>query len=386
MIYDLRNIFIQKFGGNPNDVSIFFAPGRVNLIGEHIDYNGGSVLPFALNQGTYLAIRKLKEKRISMQSVNFPFVYSKILEDDILQEGKQWVNYPLGVLNEFNLMNFKTGGFEMLFSGNIPPESGLSSSASIEIVTAFALNDLFGFGLSTLEMVMLTQRAEHNFVGTKCGIMDMYAIGFGRKDHVLLLNTEKISHEYVPFQLGNYILVIANTKKKRGLADSKYNERLAECRESLSILSKLKPADSLCEYTSADLESFIPYDFSEVLFKRTHHVVTENERVNKAVEALRKGDFATLGKLMIDSHESLRIDYEVSCLELDIMVEEALNHKGVIGARMTGAGFGGCTINLIKKDQVDSFIEKVGSQYKKRSGHDAEFYVAEAGNGPMLCE
>ena len=382
MIEDLKNSFIHRYGGSSKDVAIYFAPGRVNLIGEHIDYNGGNVLPFALGQGTYLAIRKLSEATIRMQSLNYPFELDLKMGRDIPHFGKEWVNYPLGVINELKLMNHSVGGFEALFSGNIPPESGLSSSASIEIVTAFALNDLFAYGLSMYTLVMLTQRAENNFVGTQCGIMDMYAIGFGKKDHALYLNTETRSHQYVAVHTGDYRLVIANTQKKRGLADSKYNERLAECRQALKKLSTYQMASSLCASSANDLKRILSANFPPLLRKRVGHVVSENERVAHAVKALSSGDMISLGKLMNASHQSLKNDYEVSCFELDVMVEEAQKIEGLVGARMTGAGFGGCTINLVRKDKLDGFTSQLGSSYHKRTGRVAAFYLAEAGGEP----
>ena len=382
MIEDLKNSFIHRYGGSSRDVALYFAPGRVNLIGEHIDYNGGNVLPFALGQGTYIAIRKLSAAMIRMQSLNYPFELDHKMGRDIPHFGKEWVNYPLGVINELKSMNHSVGGFEALFSGNIPPESGLSSSASIDLVTAFALNNLFAFGLSMYALVLLTQRAENNFVGTHCGIMDMYAIGFGKKGHALMLNTEKRSHQYIPLQLGDYRLVIANTNKKRGLADSKYNERLAECRQALKILSSYQRASSLCEYSANDLERILPANFPPLLKKRVGHVVSENERVAQAAKALSSNDMLSLGKLMNASHQSLKNDYEVSCLELDVMVEEARKIEGLVGARMTGAGFGGCTINLVHKEKLDGFTSQLGSSYQKRTGRKASFYMAEAGGEP----
>lgn len=370
-----------RFGTEGKSPEAFFSPGRVNLIGEHTDYNNGFVFPCALTYGTYLLIRKnnLKVCRFASDNMSesFEIPIDKLSEK---MPGK-WVNYPLGVFDQLKGKGLKPTGLDMLFWGNIPNSAGLSSSASIETVTAKALNDLFGLGLGMVDLVKLCQKAENLFVGVSCGIMDQFAVGMGKKDHAVFLNCATLDYELVPLVLGDYRIVIMNTNKQRGLADSKYNERVKECRQAVEYLQKGKPINSLGELTYqefVDLKHLIP---DITIRKRAKHVVSENQRTLDAVTALKNNNLKTFGQLMNASHNSLRFDYEVTGDELDAIVEEARLVEGVLGARMTGAGFGGCAVSLVHHEAVDHFIDYVGKKYAERTGLTPQFYVSEIGDG-----
>jgi galactokinase len=371
----------ERFPADGAPVQFYFSPGRVNLIGEHTDYNGGYVFPCALSFGTYLAIRKIEEPVIRMATTNFDFraeipvgpAYEKIADE--------WVNYPLGVISELTKRGVKISGLEMLFSGNIPNKSGLSSSASIELVTAVALNELLNLGFSRIDLVKIGRAAENHFVGVNCGIMDQFAVGMGKKDHAIFLKCDTLDYELVPIKLDGYKLVIANTNKPRGLADSKYNERVAECQTAVKMLSTGKPISLLAEMNLIDFAKNEHFITDEVIKRRARHVISENDRTFEAVEVLKAGDLARFGQLMNDSHDSLRDDYEVTGIELDTLVAESRKIPGVIGSRMTGAGFGGCTVSLVKDESIDQMIGEVGKNYLLKTGLKAEFYVAEIGNG-----
>lgn len=380
-IQSLKNLFRGIYGQHDTEPEVFFAPGRVNLIGEHTDYNGGFVLPCALTFGTYLLIRKNNGKVIRMASSNFD--YSAEIPLSSVQDKRpgKWYNYPLGVINQLIDRGLKLEGMDLLFSGNIPNSAGLSSSASIEMVTAKALVDMFGLDVGLLDMIKLAKKAENEFIGVNCGIMDMFAVGAGKKNQALFLNCDTLDYELIPLELGEYKIVIANTNKSRGLADSKYNERVAECSAAVKHLSKHKKINQLGEMTYqefVDLSHHIP---EITVRKRAKHVVSENQRVLDAVTALKNGNLALFGKLMNASHNSLRHDYEVTGNELDVMVEEARQCEGVLGARMTGAGFGGCAVALVKADAVEKFISRVGERYQEKTGLQPLFYVSEAGDG-----
>ncbi|MFD2910259.1 galactokinase [Jeotgalibacillus terrae] len=373
--------FIEQFAGNEEDVRVFFAPGRVNLIGEHIDYNGGHVLPCALEIGTYLAIRERHDATINFYSENFPETgqIQADLSHLVNDEKDSWANYPKGVIHAC-LDQLPKTGYDLYFYGNIPNGAGLSSSASIELVTVHALNELHGMGLSNLEMVKLSQRVENKFIGVNCGIMDQFAVGFGAEDQAVLLNCETLDYRYVPLNLDNHSIVIANTNKKRGLADSAYNERRSTCDVALEKLKEKFPVTELCHLTSADLQKAEDL-LTENELKRVRHAVTENERTLRAVEVLEENDLFALGELMKQSHESLRTDYEVSCEELDVLVESALKQKGTIGARMTGAGFGGCTVNIVEDQYIEAFKKNVGEEYRSLTSREADFYTVKVGEG-----
>ncbi|GMQ57099.1 galactokinase [Vallitalea sediminicola] len=373
--------FVELYGGEESGVDKFFAPGRVNLIGEHIDYNGGYVFPCALDFGTYAAARKRDDGKVRFATLNFDLKVEIDVDNISYKEEHDWTNYPKGVLKEFIDKGHEVGGFDILYYGNIPNGSGLSSSASLEVLTAVVVNELFDCKEDMVEMVKMSQKAENQFVGVNCGIMDQFASGMGKLNHAILLDCETLEYKYAPLKLEGYKIVIGNTKKRRGLADSKYNERRSECQYGLECIRKELDIKNLCEM---DVETFDKYKHfidKDIPRDRAKHAVEENIRVIEAVEALNNEDIITFGKLMNASHESLRDLYEVTGVELDTMVEEARKIKGTIGSRMTGAGFGGCTVSIVKEDCVDEFIEQVGKNYERKIGLNPEFYVANVGNG-----
>ena len=382
MLEKLYDKFKELFGYEAE--SKFFAPGRVNLIGEHTDYNGGHVFPCAIHKGTYALVKKRDDKKFRMYSENFENLgIIEFLLDNLVNEKKhKWVNYPKGVVKMFIEAGYKIdSGFDVLFYGNIPNGSGLSSSASIEIVTSIILKDLYNLDIDMVEMVKLSQKAENQFIGVNSGIMDQFAVGIGKKDNAILLDCNTLKYSYAPVILKDEVLVIGNTNKKRGLADSKYNERRAECEEALKDLQKELDIQSLGELSVEEFNKSEKLIKNEINRKRAKHAVYENQRTIKAQKELMEGNLKEFGRLMNESHVSLRDDYEVTGIELDTMVEIAWNQEGVIGSRMTGAGFGGCTISIVKKDAVDKFIENVGKEYKEKVGLDADFYVVNISDG-----
>ena len=377
----LKNTFLEKYGKNDNKILVFFAPGRVNLIGEHTDYNGGFVLPCALSFGTYLLVRVSDKPEMEFSSVNFDFSTKIGFENLSKKVGEEWINYPLGVIDQFVKQGVEPKGAQFLYYGNIPNGAGLSSSASIELVTAFALNKLLNANINITELIKLSQKAENEFVGVNCGIMDQFAVGRGEKNHTIFLDCSTLNYELVPFNQGEYKLVIIDSNKQRKLADSKYNERVSECIKAVNYLNNRLNIKNLSELSLKEFnenQDLIP---DEIIKKRARHVISENDRVLSAVEALKNNDLFTFGKLMNSSHDSLRFDYEVTGNELDTLVDEARNIEGVIGARMTGAGFGGCTVNLIKSDNIENFRKILGQNYKERTGLKADFYLPEIGDG-----
>ncbi len=382
-ITELIHEFHLNFGSPQKSPRIFFSPGRVNLIGEHTDYNGGYVFPCALSYGTYLLARETGSPFVKFFSMNFDFTTSISLDRLSEKVGSEWINYPLGVMDEFKKEGLSlTTGMELLFYGNIPNGAGLSSSASIETVTAFMLNEVIGDQqLELKEMALLCQRAENNFVGVNCGIMDQFAVSFGKKDHAIFLNCDTLDHELVPLKLEGLKLIISNTNKQRQLADSKYNERRGECEAAVAELNRIKPIRNLGELTLAAFEEIADHICDETVRRRARHVVAEDQRCIDAVAALKEGNMDAFGELMNGSHDSLRDDYEVTGKELDTLVDEARKIDGVLGSRMTGAGFGGCTVSLVKEEAVESFIDTVGKQYEKQTGLKAGFYVADVGDG-----
>ena len=376
MLEKLYDKFKELFGYEAE--SKFFSPGRVNLIGEHTDYNGGHVFPCAIHKGTYALVKKRDDKKFRMYSENFENLgIIEFLLDNLVNEKKhKWVNYPKGVVKMFIEAGYKIdSGFDVLFYGNIPNGSGLSSSASIEIVTSIILKDLYNLDIDMVEMVKLSQKAENQFIGVNSGIMDQFAVGMGKKDNAILLDCNTLKYSYAPVILKDEVLVIGNTNKKRGLADSKYNERRAECEEALKDLQKELDIQSLGELSIEEFNKSEKLIKNEINRKRAKHAVYENQRTIKAQKELMEGNLKEFGRLMNESHVSLRDDYEVTGIELDTMVEIAWNQEGVIGSRMTGAGFGGCTISIVKKDAVDKFIANVGKEYKERVGLNADFYI-----------
>lgn len=383
MTKQLKDTFRAVFGSF-GDVRSFFAPGRVNLIGEHTDYNGGYVLPCALTLGTYAIVRKRSDNRIRLYSENFREIgiINFTLQDLTFDAAHFWCNYPKGVTSVLADAGYVAdAGFEVVFGGNIPNGSGLSSSASIELVTAVMLKNLYGWELTMRELVSFARQAENEYIGVQCGIMDQFAIGMGLADQALLLNTDTLEFEPVPLKLENHRIVIANTNKRRGLADSQYNQRTLECKAALEAIQSCRPVRMLCDLTPEEFSACGSVIADPVVWKRARHVILENARALEASEELKAGNIQAFGRLMNESHQSLKDDYEVTGVELDTLVELAWNQPGVAGARMTGAGFGGCTVNLVETQAVEAFIEEVGKGYESLIGYPASFYVVEAGDG-----
>lgn len=384
----MKDTMLRKFAeifGDAEGVQVYFAPGRVNLIGEHTDYNGGHVFPCALTIGTYGAVRKRPDRKLRFYSMNFERlgVLESSLDELKPDPRADWTNYPKGVIWAFGEKGLEaSAGMDFLLYGNIPNGSGLSSSASVEVLTGFFLRDLFGFAVSNQDLALIGQYSENRFNGVNCGIMDQFAIAMGRKDHAIFLDTADLSYEYAPIKLEKAKIVIACSNKKRGLGDSKYNERRSECERALEELQKVCEANSLGELTEEAFEAHSDSIGSEVRQRRARHAVYENRRAIAAVSALRENDLAAFGRLMNASHISLRDDYEVTGAELDTLVEEAWKVEGVIGSRMTGAGFGGCTVSIVEEQAIDSFIARVGAAYQEKIGYPADFYVVEVGDGP----
>lgn len=377
----------QKFTeifGEGGDIRAYFAPGRVNLIGEHTDYNGGHVFPCALTIGTYFIARKREDRKLRFYSENFEGlgVVEGSLDNLVWSKEADWTNYPMGVMWAFGEKGYEiTNGFDILLFGNIPNGSGLSSSASVEVGTGVLLRDMYGFDVDMIQISLIGQYSENNFNKVNCGIMDQFAIAMGKKDNAIFLDTADLSYEYAPIVLTDAKIVIACSNKKRGLGDSKYNERRAECEEALAELQTVLDIKSLGELDEEQFEANKSAIKSEIRQRRAKHAVYENRRTIKAVEALKAGNIEEFGKLMIASHDSLRDDYEVTGKELDTLVASALKQDGVIGSRMTGAGFGGCTVSIVKNDAIDAFIENVGKEYLETIGYAADFYVVEVGEG-----
>ncbi|MBF4805648.1 MAG: galactokinase [Pseudoleptotrichia goodfellowii] len=380
---NLKEKFFEVFGENSEKE--FFSPGRVNLIGEHTDYNGGNVFPCAIDRGTYALIKTRNDNRFRMYSENFEKIGIIEFSLDKLENEKahDWANYPKGVIKMFIDAGYKIDkGFDILFYGNIPNGAGLSSSASIEILTTVILKNIFGLNIDMIEMVKLGQKTENLFIGVNSGIMDQFAVGMGKKDHAVLLDCNTLKYEYVPVILKDEVIVISNTNKRRGLADSKYNERRGECETALKDLQEKLKIKALGELSIEEFEENKGLIKNEVNRKRAKHAVYENQRTIKAQKELSAGNLEEFGKLMNQSHESLRDDYEVTGKELDTLVELAWKQDGVIGSRMTGAGFGGCTVSIVKKDKIDEFIKNVGKGYKEKIGYEADFYIVEVSEGP----
>lgn len=384
----IKEMLLDKFAelfGDADGVKVYFAPGRVNLIGEHTDYNGGHVFPCALTIGTYAAARKRADKKLRFYSTNFEEI--GVMESDVedLKASKEagWTNYPKGVMWAFSLRGMQMEkGLDMVIYGNIPNGSGLSSSASLEVLTGYLLRDLYGFSVTNVELAQIGQYSENNFNGCNCGIMDQFASAMGKKDNAIFLNTADLSYEYAPLALEGAKIIVTNSKVKHSLVDSKYNERRSECEQALKELQTVVNIDGLGDLTEEQFEANQSVITDDIRRKRAKHAVYENQRTLRAVEALKNNELALFGKLMNESHISLRDDYEVSCEEIDVLVEEAWKVEGVIGSRITGGGFGGCTVSLVKDEAVAEFQEKVGAAYRERFGIQADFYVVEIGDGP----
>lgn len=377
--------FKELFGGE-GEIGVYFAPGRVNMIGEHTDYNGGHVFPCALTIGTYGVARKREDKKLRFYSMNFEQlgIIESSVENLKPEKEADWTNYPKGVMWAFGEKGMKvTQGMDIVLFGNIPNGSGLSSSASVEVLTGFILRDMFGFDVTNQDLALIGQYSENKFNGVNCGIMDQFAIAMGKKGNAIFLDTATLQYEYAPIELADAKIVISCSNKKRGLGDSKYNERRSECERALAELKEVVKIESLGDLTEEQFEQYKDAIKEEVCKKRAKHAVYENQRTIHAVRALKENNVALFGKLMNESHVSLRDDYEVTGIELDTLVEEAWKIDGVIGARMTGAGFGGCTVSIVKDAAVETFIREVGAAYEKKIGYAADFYVVEIGDGPV---
>lgn len=385
----MKEIVEAKFKeifGTEGRFKTYFAPGRVNLIGEHTDYNGGHVFPCALTMGTYATVREREDKILNFYSINFDElgILSSSIENLTYNENENWINYPKGVIWALKSEGYNIDhGFDIVFYGTIPNGAGLSSSASLEVLTGFILNDMFKLNIDNTKIALIGQKAENQYVGVNCGIMDQFVIANGKKDNAVFLDTATLEYQYAPIKLENAKIVIINTNKKRGLGDSKYNVRRAECEKALEELQqaglKIK---SLGELTEEEFEENKSAIKDEIRQKRAKHAVYENQRTIKAVKALEDNNLKLFGELMVESHNSLRDDYEVTGIELDTVVEEALKQKGVIGARMTGAGFGGCAVSIVETDKVENFIKNVEKGYREKIGYNPDFYVVEIGDGP----
>ena len=387
----MKERFIQKFQelyGKEDGIRAYFAPGRVNLIGEHTDYNGGHVFPCALTLGTYGIVRDRKDRKLRFYSMNFEGlgIIETSLDELVPDEAANWTNYPKGVMWAFEKRGYKlTHGMDILIYGNIPSGSGLSSSASLEVLTGLMLKDTFGFeDLTMVEVALIGQDSENNFNGCNCGIMDQFASAMGKKDHAIFLDTNTLNYEYAPVLLKDAKIVITNSKVKHSLVDSAYNDRRKECETALKELQEKLPIQSLGELTQEEFELHKGAIKDPVRQRRAKHAVYENQRTIRAVEALRGNDVELFGRLMNESHQSLKEDYQVSCQEIDILVDLAQAMPGVLGSRITGGGFGGCTVSIVRNDAVDGFISQIGKTYQEKVGHEAEFYVVDIGDGAKI--
>ena len=375
----------QELYGAEGDIRVYFAPGRVNLIGEHTDYNGGHVFPCALTIGTYMAVRKRKDRQLRFYSMNFENlgVIEDSLDNLVAKEDGEWTNYPKGVIWAFEGREMKLDcGLDIALYGNIPNGSGLSSSASLEVVTGYMLKDMFGFDVTNQDIALIGQYSENNFNGCNCGIMDQFASAMGKADNAIFLDTADLSYEYAPVKLDGAKIVVTNSMVKHSLVTSAYNDRRNESSQALADLQQVCGISTLGELTEEEFEKYKNSIKDEVNRARAKHAVYENQRTIKAVAALKNNDIETFGKLMNASHVSLRDDYETSCEEVDVLVEEAWKIDGVIGSRITGGGFGGCTVSIVKDDAIDTFKEKLTAAYEQKVGKTPEFYVVSIGDGP----
>ena len=380
----LFDMFAELFGDSEG-ARFYFSPGRVNLIGEHTDYNGGHVFPCALTLGTYGAARKREDNKIHFYSMNLDSfgIVEASLDDLTNKKEHNWANYPLGIVWAFKEKGHTiTSGFDMVIWGNIPNGSGLSSSASLEVLTGVILTDLFEIkDLSMTDLALIGQYSENNFKGCNCGIMDQFAVAMGKKDHAIFLDTSDLSYEYAPCVLDGAKIVITNSKVKHSLVDSAYNDRRNECAAALKALQSELDIQALGDLTPEEFEAHKSLIKDEIQLQRAKHAVYENQRTIDAVTALKAGDIESFGKLMNQSHISLRDDYDVSCEEIDILVDLAWKIPGVLGSRITGGGFGGCTVSIVKDESIDTFIETIGKTYLEKVGHEAEFYTVDIGDG-----
>ncbi|MFD2114846.1 galactokinase [Paenibacillus yanchengensis] len=375
--------FEETYSKNDRKIHVFHAPGRVNLIGEHTDYNGGYVFPAALTFGTSMLIRERDDQQISFASTNFPLVKTFAYDQIVYDEADDWTNYPKGIVYHLQQegVTFQSG-YDVLYHGEIPNGAGLSSSASIEVVTAYALLTLANEPIDTVKIALLAQKSENQFNGVQCGIMDQFAVANGKKDHAILLMCDTLEYELVPFQAAGYKLIISNTNKRRGLVDSAYNERRSQCEQAVVALQEQFPALTLLGQLNTEQFNAAKHLIKDdIVRNRAQHVIEENERVLQSNAALRANELMQFGQLMNASHDSLRDLYEVTGAELDALVTAARQVPGVLGSRMTGAGFGGCTVSLVAETSVEQFQQQVGEQYKAATGLEADFYICDIGNG-----
>lgn len=386
----MKKTVLKKFEelyGDAGSAKVYFAPGRVNMIGEHTDYNGGHVFPCALTIGTYAAVKKRTDRKLRFYSMNFENlgVIESSLDDLKPSDAAGWTNYPKGVMWAFAERGMKMDcGLDIVLNGNIPNGSGLSSSASLEVLTGFYLRDLFGFDVTNVDLALIGQYSENNFNGMNCGIMDQFASAMGKKDNAIFLDTSDLSYQYAPLVLNGAKIIVTNSNVKHSLVNSGYNTRRSESEQALADLQKVVQIKSLGDLTEEAFEANKSAIQNPVCAKRAKHAVYENQRTIRAVTALKENNLKEFGELMNASHVSLRDDYEVSCDEIDVLVEEAWKVDGVIGSRITGGGFGGCTVSIVKDEAVESFKEKVGAAYRERVGKEADFYVVEIGDGPSI--
>ncbi|HPY97799.1 MAG: Galactokinase [Firmicutes bacterium ADurb.Bin099] len=379
---ELANILNNVYGSSEESIRYFQAPGRVNLIGEHIDYNGGYVFPAAIDKVSTVAVRKRKDDIIKLYATDLRYVVEADMNSLEQYKDLKWGNYQLGVIDQILKKGIKVKGAEFIFDDKVPLGSGLSSSAAIEVVTAYAMLQLYGHKTDKMDIALLCQKAEHEYVGVKCGIMDQFASAMGLKDHAMLLDCNSLEYEYIPIKLDDYSIVISNTNKKRSLGSSMYNKRRAECEQALADMQKKFPDKlNLCDFTYKEFLSCADDITDADCRKRAEHAVCENLRVLDSVKALKKGDISSFCKYLNLSHISLRDLYEVSCKELDVLVESAWMQKDVLGSRMTGAGFGGCTVSIVRKQSVKDFIEDIGRVYQEVIGYNASFYICEISDG-----
>ncbi len=387
-VTEIKKMFLDIYGGTEDDLRVFASPGRVNLIGEHTDYNGGYVFPAALKFKTTIVLRPNGENVVRLAATDLPDRVT--LELDKIEDYKdiRWGDYQAGVISELLKDNYDIVGCDMLYDDTTPHGGGLSSSAAIEVSTALAFatlhNEKNGITepVNMIEMAKIGQRAENIYVGVNCGIMDQFASAMGKENHAIFLKCDNLEYKHVPVVLEGKKLVVSNTKKKHSLGDSKYNERRQQCEEGFALLKAVMPEKNcLGEISVEEFEQHKDVLTDDVLLRRVRHVITEDDRVLKSIDALKAGDIKKFGEYMNGSHDSLRDDYEVTCFELDVMVEEARKIDGVLGSRMTGGGFGGCTVSIVEADSVDTYIEQVGKNYEERTGLKPEFYVTEIGDG-----
>ncbi len=383
IIDDMREKFTELYGGG-DEAKAFFAPGRVNLIGEHTDYNGGHVFPCALQVGTYGLIRKRDDDIFRFYSTNFPDDGVITVSGDEIEPGKEkrWVSYPEGLIWTFAQKGYPIpGGADMLFTGDVPQGSGLSSSASLEVLTALMLRDTFGIDVTQVDLALFGQYSENNFNGMNCGIMDQFASAMGKKDCAIFLDTNTLKYEYAPIKLDGIHLIVTNSNVKHALVDSEYNTRRAQCDEALKDLQKVKDIPCLCAMSPAEFEEVKDAIPDLTVRKRARHAIYEDARTVQALEVLKDGDIDAFGRLMDASHVSMRDDFEISCPEMDILVEEAWKIDGCLGSRMTGGGFGGCSVSLVRSDDTDEFITEVGKAYTEKTGLTPEFYIIDISEG-----